>query len=65
MTQKECKAKLELLMTQIADTLTEYDSDGKGFSAFWQGRNIMFFNDYDFNDEKRIDFMIQYNGRKK
>lgn len=64
-TKKECETRITLLMMEIADTLKEFDSNGNDFSAFMHGKNIMFFNDYDINNEKRVDFMIEYKGGQK
>lgn len=63
--KKECESRITLLMMEIADTLKEFDPAGNDFSAFMHGKNIMFFNDYDRDNEKRVDFMIEYKGGQK
>ena len=61
-TKKDCESKITLLLMMIADALKEFDPDGNGFSAFQHGENIVFFNDYDSDNEKRVDFMVAYKG---
>lgn len=64
-TKKDCESRITLLMMDIAETLKEFDPKAESYTAFWTGKNLMFFNHYDIYNENRVDFMIAYKGGKE
>lgn len=64
-TKKDCESRITLLMMEIADTLREFDPKAESYTAFWTGKNLMFFNDYEQGNDKRVCLMVAYKGGKE